>query len=180
MQMWRICAPHAHRTHACREQGRTRLGKRQSPVWGPNVGRARSISHAISDSAADTNPALRTEVVLSPLKRCCHNAFVSEPTPSATATHPLSPAGEREHACHLMVGMYNGDTAGQCGCLCMHVCVCVWWGDGVRERRRWRVCSSACASCRSVWMFGHAFVFAHISLIMWPCIMLVSLRPDKE
>lgn len=68
--------------------------------------KAQGISHAIYDWAADMIPALWTGVVLSPLKRCCHNAFIFHPPPS--------PAGEREHACHLMVRMYNGDTAGPC------------------------------------------------------------------
>lgn len=46
------------------------------------------------------NSAPWTGVVLSPLKRRCHNAFVFFP-----------PVGERERGCHLMVRMHSSGTA---------------------------------------------------------------------
>lgn len=73
--------------------------------------RAHEISYAIYVWAADMISAPWTGVVLSPLKRCCHNAFI------------FSPPGEREQGCHLMVRMYSKDTAGLCG----------RWGKGRRQ-----------------------------------------------
>lgn len=82
--------------------------------------------------AADMISAPWTGVVLSPLKRCRHNAFIFSPL-----------VHERDQGCHLMVRMHSTDTAGLSR---VH---------GGRGRGNDRVC----VSCRSVRMFGHAFVF---------------------
>lgn len=85
--------------------------------------RAPRISHAIYVWAADMISAPRTGVVVSPLKRCCHNAFISPP-----------PAGERVHGRHLMVRM-DRDTAGP-----------MW-----RMRGSIGVCVCASRKCVNVW-----------------------------
>lgn len=92
------------------DRGRTRLhGPRSARLRSNRAKGKRKISHSIYVWAADTISAQWTGVVLSPLKRCCHNAFVLFPPP------PPPPAGEGEQERHLMARMHSGDTAGLCG-----------------------------------------------------------------
>ncbi len=104
-------------------------------------------SHEISVWAANMNSAPQTGVDLSPLKRCCHNAFIFSPC-----------WWEREHGRHLMARMHSSDTAGLCG----------GWGKGARP-----CCMCVIVQkCVNVYV---RFVLVHIRGVMWPCVSPVSV-----
>lgn len=89
------------RTHKVRRAAKLKFG---GCAW---KGHTEIFSHAIFVWATNMNSAPWTGVDLSPLKRCCHNAFVFFPL--------LVRERERERGCHLMVRMHSSDTAGLCG-----------------------------------------------------------------
>lgn len=70
------------RMHKCmQKEGRARLGEQQGSVQRLHMQTAAEIffSHVNYVWAANMNSAPWTRVDLSPLKRCCHNAFIFSP-----------------------------------------------------------------------------------------------------
>lgn len=115
------------------KQGHTRWGKQQASVWKLCMERAQRISHAINVWAADMISAPWTGVVLSPLKRCCHSAFIFSPCWWERAWMP--PNGENAQQGHSWAVWRMGEgeetvfacvhRAKVCECLVTRLCLCM-------------------------------------------------------
>lgn len=83
-----ICRLH---TRGCMQTGTYKVAQAARPPPFKVYSRKgqKKNSHSIYVWAADTISALWTGVVLSPLKRCCHNAFVFFPPPPPAPPTPF-------------------------------------------------------------------------------------------
>lgn len=104
---------------ACR-QGRTRLHGLHPPPTSPSTSTFKVYSQRAKEKKKKItfNLCLGSRhhfrgVVLSPLKRCCHNAFVSPN--HHHHHHPSPPAGEGAQGRHLMARMHSRGVAAEGG-----------------------------------------------------------------
>lgn len=124
---------HTQMLTCMQKQGHTRWGKQQASVWKLCMERAQRISHAINVWAADMISAPWTGVVLSPLKRCCHSAFIFSPCWWERAWMP--PNGENAQQGHSWAVWRMGEgeetvfacvhRAKVCKCLVTRLCLCM-------------------------------------------------------